>query len=299
MLELRPNCECCGKDLPPEAADAMICSFECTFCRDCVENALGGRCPNCGGSLAARPLRPAAKLAEHPPSARRVVRAEGCDGERARLNARANRRLDPVRIWLLALFVTAVCAAYSFKNFDLPAARWALLNVSTLGQLGNHLGSAIILTAEGALALTLVCVRLWRGHISPLSKALILASLTSMCAYAVNGEALKVIFGVPNPSQVLLAGVHHGFNFLKGNDDSSFPSGHMALAGAFLGVFMRLYPAYWRALSVLAVFGAALLVCGDWHFISDVIAGTFEGVTVGLLAGALWQAHIAGRTAPI
>ena len=46
MLELRPGCECCDKDLPPDAADAMICTFECTFCRDCVDNRLGGRCPD-------------------------------------------------------------------------------------------------------------------------------------------------------------------------------------------------------------------------------------------------------------
>jgi hypothetical protein len=57
MLELRPNCECCNKDLPPEAADAMICSFECTFCRDCTETTLGGRCANCGGELVARPIQ--------------------------------------------------------------------------------------------------------------------------------------------------------------------------------------------------------------------------------------------------
>jgi hypothetical protein len=56
MLELRPNCECCNKDLPPEASDAMICTFECTFCRDCVETKLGGRCPNCGGNFQARPI---------------------------------------------------------------------------------------------------------------------------------------------------------------------------------------------------------------------------------------------------
>ena len=48
MLAMRPSCECCDKDLPPDAADAMICTFECTFCRDCVETRLGGRCPNCG-----------------------------------------------------------------------------------------------------------------------------------------------------------------------------------------------------------------------------------------------------------
>ena len=45
MLELRPNCECCDKDLPPSAEDAMICSFECTFCRDCAEHKTGRLVP--------------------------------------------------------------------------------------------------------------------------------------------------------------------------------------------------------------------------------------------------------------
>ena len=79
-LELRPNCECCDKDLPPAAADALICSFECTFCADCATNRLpGGRCPNCGGELVRRPVRPADKLAKNPPSTRRVLKAHaGC-----------------------------------------------------------------------------------------------------------------------------------------------------------------------------------------------------------------------------
>jgi len=59
MLELRPNCECCGKDLPPEATDARICSYECTFCAECVEHVLFNVCPNCGGGFAPRPIRPA------------------------------------------------------------------------------------------------------------------------------------------------------------------------------------------------------------------------------------------------
>jgi hypothetical protein len=54
MLQLRPNCECCNADLPPDSREALICSFECTFCRACAETALGGRCPNCGGELVAR-----------------------------------------------------------------------------------------------------------------------------------------------------------------------------------------------------------------------------------------------------
>ena len=78
MLELRPNCECCDCDLPPESAQARICSFECTFCATCVEQKLGGLCPNCGGELLARPRRPASKLAKNPPSSTRVYKPEGC-----------------------------------------------------------------------------------------------------------------------------------------------------------------------------------------------------------------------------
>src|SRR3984885_14688607 len=58
-LELRPNCEYCDKDLPPEPSEARICSFECTFCADCVESHLKNVCPNCGGGFAPRPIRPA------------------------------------------------------------------------------------------------------------------------------------------------------------------------------------------------------------------------------------------------
>jgi len=78
MLELRPNCECCGRDLPPASSEAMICSFECTFCRSCAEGALAGRCPNCGGELVRRPIRPAAKLAQFPASTERKIKPQGC-----------------------------------------------------------------------------------------------------------------------------------------------------------------------------------------------------------------------------
>jgi uncharacterized protein len=78
MLQLRPNCECCNRDLPPEAQDAMICSFECTFCSACADTVLHGQCPNCGGELVARPRRPAAKLQKYPASTQRVFKPEGC-----------------------------------------------------------------------------------------------------------------------------------------------------------------------------------------------------------------------------
>jgi len=78
MLELRPNCEYCDKDLPPHATEARICTYECTFCADCVEKHLANVCPNCGGGFTPRPVRPVMErrpglsLAKRPASTKRV-----------------------------------------------------------------------------------------------------------------------------------------------------------------------------------------------------------------------------------
>lgn len=73
MLQLRPNCECCDRDLPPDSPDARICTFECTFCALCADGPLAGVCPNCGGELVRRPVRPAALLARYPASGERIL----------------------------------------------------------------------------------------------------------------------------------------------------------------------------------------------------------------------------------
>lgn len=78
MLQLRPNCECCNADLPPDASNARICSFECTFCETCATARLAGVCPNCGGELVRRPIRPAAKLGQYPASSERVFKPQAC-----------------------------------------------------------------------------------------------------------------------------------------------------------------------------------------------------------------------------
>ena len=78
MLELRPNCECCDRDLPPDSGEARICSFECTFCVTCADGVLKGHCPNCSGELLRRPIRPAEKLAKFPASTTRKLKVEGC-----------------------------------------------------------------------------------------------------------------------------------------------------------------------------------------------------------------------------
>ena len=69
MLELRPSCECCDKDLPPDSTEARICTFECTFCATCATDKLKLICPNCGGDLVQRPRRPAA-----PPASSNAIR---------------------------------------------------------------------------------------------------------------------------------------------------------------------------------------------------------------------------------
>lgn len=74
MLEMRPNCECCDRDLANGDPEARICTFECTFCAACAEATFGGICPNCGGDLVLRPTRPAAALARVPVSLKRVLR---------------------------------------------------------------------------------------------------------------------------------------------------------------------------------------------------------------------------------
>lgn len=74
MLQLRPNCERCDADLPAHSTQAQICSFECTFCADCAGGVLNGICPNCGGELLRRPIRPAAALLRHPASTERVFK---------------------------------------------------------------------------------------------------------------------------------------------------------------------------------------------------------------------------------
>ncbi|HEY0112132.1 MAG TPA: DUF1272 domain-containing protein [Allosphingosinicella sp.] len=73
MLDLRPDCERCGRDLPPNSPDARICTFECTFCADCVDGPLGGICPNCGGNFERRPVRPERLLERFPASQERKV----------------------------------------------------------------------------------------------------------------------------------------------------------------------------------------------------------------------------------
>ncbi len=78
MLQMRPNCECCNIDLAASSSEAWICSFECTFCTECVETKLHHKCPNCGGTFSKRPTRTGKALQKHPASTERIYKPDGC-----------------------------------------------------------------------------------------------------------------------------------------------------------------------------------------------------------------------------
>jgi len=189
------------------------------------------------------------------------------------------------------MLVTAVAVAFTFKHVDLPV--WAAVSRFSphIAILGEGLGAVVLLTVELTVFLTLVAARMLLGRISPLGKAMAVACVSSICAYAINSGVLKVLFGVVPPG-ALAAGSAHVAHMFAGSPDSSFPSGHMALAGAFIGALVRHYPKRALPLSSLLVLPAGLLILGGWHFVSDVLAGTFIGVSAGLLAADVWITHL-------
>ena len=197
---------------------------------------------------------------------------------------------SPDLIWLLSLLICTLVVVVAFVYLDVPIARRVYGILGATEGLATGFSSAVLLSVEAVVALALVIIRITRGHLSPFREATVIACLTSICTYAINNSTLKLFFGVPNPAAVL-HGTQHAFNLLSGSFDSSFPSGHMVLASAFAGVFMRLYRASTLSFSALLFIAAVLLIVGDWHFVSDVIAGTFVGVSAGLLAGEAWLAH--------
>ena len=93
MLQLRPVCENCNKQLPNDSNEAMICSYECTFCEDCISNLLHNVCPNCGGGFAKRPTRPKAGLEKYPAEKKPLYKP--VDFEKFRERLEKNKDIDP------------------------------------------------------------------------------------------------------------------------------------------------------------------------------------------------------------
>ena len=193
-------------------------------------------------------------------------------------------------MWILSLLACAAVVAFSFVRMDVTLALHFWDAGRFLSPLSQGFGAAVLLSAETAVIIVIVIARLARGHISAFAETLTIACLASICTYGINDHVLKVFFGVPNPVDVI-HGARHSIHLWKGFGNSSFPSGHMALAAAFAGVFMRLYKASVWPLCALLLLAAALLLIGDWHFLSDLIAGSFLGLSAGILAAEGWAVH--------
>jgi membrane-associated phospholipid phosphatase len=219
-----------------------------------------------------------------------LLRGAGSPRRAERGAFKEKSRRFPVYVWILSLLFCIALVAITFVYFDLPVARRVYGFLPHTKSIGSGFSSGVLLSVEASVALALMINRIVSGRLSPLKEATALACLTSICAHTINDSVLKILFGVPNVFLVI-HGSPHAFHLLDGSPMSSFPSGHMALAGGFAGVFMRLYRSSTVPLSALLLAGCVLLVVGDWHFASDVIAGVFIGVSAGVLAGELWLVH--------
>ena len=202
-----------------------------------------------------------------------------------------------IAAWLLLLATTVAGVAICIRWVDFPVALLFQAHASRFSELGCGFGSSVLVSGEILLIATLAMIRMVRGHLPQYAKALFVACCASLSAFVANDDILKAIFGRQNPSAWLNNPTIHIFYFFQGDEHSSFPSGHMVMATAFAGVLIRLYPRTLPVFSALLGVGAIALLIGDWHFVSDVIAGAFVGGTAGFVAGELWDQHTRQRPA--
>ena len=93
MLEIRPCCEHCGKDLPGNSTEAMICTFECTYCAECATAIFENVCPNCGGNFEKRSIRPGRYNDKYPTKTERLHKPK--DLSEAKLNTEKYKNISP------------------------------------------------------------------------------------------------------------------------------------------------------------------------------------------------------------
>ena len=95
MLEIRPNCEHCNKDLPNTSTEAMICSFECTYCKMCAVEIFENVCPSCSGNFVARPIRPLKMIQKYAASTKRVFKPK--DLECTKIKTEKYKNVKPTK----------------------------------------------------------------------------------------------------------------------------------------------------------------------------------------------------------
>lgn len=187
-------------------------------------------------------------------------------------------------------FCAALTTIISMLWIDEPVA--ALFGGTYHLEILETLLGGIVLVAAELLVLAALVAAAWLCRkADDLSRTLMLACGVSILAYGSN-HLLKIVFGRPVPlADPPLPGMPV-FHFFGGDNHSSFPSGHMALLAAFAGVLMQTYPGTRPFLPLILCLAGAAMVLGNWHYVSDIIAGAMLGLGAGLAAGRLSQAKV-------
>ena len=219
-------------------------------------------------------------------------------GARKRADALEGGKLRSLKIWVGMLIATVMAIAISIRWLDAPVALALHPHAGRYGGLGNSLSSSILVRGEIILIAALAIARLMWGALPAYARALFIASCSSLIAFEANEYILKVIFGRKTPVEFLQAPAAYPFHFLQGDDHSSFPSGHMVMATTFAVVIWRNIPDTAPFLITMLCFGAFALLLGDWHFVSDTLAGAFAGWTAGLMAANILNRQIRPHTSP-
>jgi membrane-associated phospholipid phosphatase len=204
----------------------------------------------------------------------------------------------PIRKWLLGLAGTSAAAFVSYEWLDRPIALFFHSTVAQPKTFATLTHAPDPLVALAAILFVILGLMNLSGRVlSRLQNCALLCSLSVIVAELTKAQ-LKLMFGRTwpaswtngNPS-FLRDGVY-GFNFFhRGDGYASFPSGHTAVACAVMTVLWVYYPA-WRVLYVFGALAVGIgLIGGNYHFLSDVIAGAFVGVSSGWMLTSLWKAH--------
>lgn len=181
----------------------------------------------------------------------------------------------------------AIIIAASIRWVDYPVAAMLLKTSKQGATAGTLLSGRNIVAGEMLVIVALALTHLWNGALPKWANTMLVACSASVMAYTLNDTILKAVFGRSNPAAFYHD--HAGkFHLFGGDHLSSFPSGHMMLASAFLAVAFRAYSRTRIAIALLLPLGCVVLVLGDWHYVSDVLAGAFLGFTAGLITAELW-----------
>jgi membrane-associated phospholipid phosphatase len=199
------------------------------------------------------------------------------------------------KLWCFTFMAVLAGIAICIRWLDTPIALFFQANINASNGLGRGLSSTVLVSGEVVLIVILAIARMTRGTLPEFAKALFVASCASLSAFVANEYVLKFIFGRYPPFAFFQVPRTLVFHFFQGDQQSSFPSGHMVMATAFAGALIRLQPRTLPVLAILLCIGATTLMIGDWHFVGDIIAGAFVGGTAGFMAGELWFEHLQRR----